>query len=96
MPTNHPALHSISESEAGLVQGITNAMKSTTENTQAPYGDSLLKKPQVAKELSVCNRSVDNLIRARALAFVRIGRSVRFERSAVEAFKASRRVNAAA
>ncbi len=68
----------------------------TNINTSAPHGDSLLKKPQVAIELNVCPRTVDNLKRAKALAFVQIGRSIRFERSAVEAFKASRRVNAAA
>ena len=78
-----------------MVHGSSNAMN-TIINTSAPYGDSLLKKPQVAIELNVCPRTVDNLKRAKALAFVQIGRSIRFERSAVEAFKASRRVNAAA
>ena len=70
-------------------------MKKTTENTPTPHGESLLKKPQVAKELSVCERTVDNLMRAKALAFVRIGRSIRFERSALDAYKNSYRVHAA-
>ena len=70
-------------------------MKKTTENTPAPHGESLLKKPQVAKELSVSERTVDNLMQAKALAFVRIGRAIRFERAALEAFKNSYRVNAA-
>jgi excisionase family DNA binding protein len=69
-------------------------MKKTTEKPPALEGDTLLKKPQVAKELSVSDRTVDNLMRAKALAFVRIGRAIRFERSALEAFKNSYRVNA--
>ena len=56
--------------------------------------DWLMIKPQVAERLSISVRSMDNLIRSGAISFVRIGRSVRFEHSAVEAFKNSRRVNA--
>ena len=70
-------------------------MKKHIQNTPAPHGESLLKKPQVAKELNICQRTVDNLMRAKALAFVRIGRAVRFEPSAVQAYKNSYRVNAA-
>jgi excisionase family DNA binding protein len=74
--------------------GLHEPMKKTNENTPAPHGGSLLKKPQVAKDLNVCQRTVDNLMRAKALAFVRIGRAIRFEPSAVEAYKNSYRVNA--
>ncbi len=70
-------------------------MKNTTENTPAPHGETLLTKPQVAKKLSISERTVDNLMRAKALAFVRIGRAIRFEPSDVDAFKNSYRVNAA-
>ena len=74
--------------------GLREPMKKTNENIPAPHGGSLLKKPQVAKDLNVCQRTVDNLMRAKALAFVRIGRAIRFEPSAVEAYKNSYRVNA--
>ena len=59
-----------------------------------PDGESLLTKPQVAKLLNIHVRSVDNLISAKAISIVRIGRSVRFEPAAIEAFKNSYRVNA--
>lgn len=70
-------------------------MKKTTDNTPAPHGETLLTKTQVAKKLSISERTVDNLMRAKSLAFVRIGRAIRFEPSDVDAFKNSYRVNAA-
>ena len=70
-------------------------MKNTVETTLAPSGDSLLTKRQVAKKLTISERTVDNLMRAKSLAFVRIGRAIRFEPSALDAFMKSYRVNAA-
>lgn len=69
-------------------------MNKTKEIIASPDRESLLKRSEVAKKLSVCERTVDNLTRAKCLAFVRIGRAVRFEPSAVEAYKNSYRVNA--
>lgn len=63
--------------------------------SHSPNPDNLLTKREVAKRLSLGVRSIENLMRARALAYVKIGRSVRFESVAVETLKASRRVNAA-
>lgn len=59
-----------------------------------PDSESLLTKPQAAKRLNIHVRSVDNLISAKAISLVRIGRCVRFEPAAIEAFKNSYRVNA--
>ncbi len=70
-------------------------MKTTTETAPTPHGEPLLTKTQVAKKLSISERTVDNLMRAKSLAFVRIGRAIRFEPSDVDAFKNSYRVNAA-
>lgn len=73
-----------------------NAMKKHSQNTPPQVGESLLTKETVAKKiLSISPRHLENLMRAKAISFVRIGRSVRFEPSAVEAFKSSHRVNAA-
>ena len=70
-------------------------MKIKTEPTEIPHLVRLLTKSQVAKRLAVCERTIDNLMRSKSLAFVRIGRAIRFEPSDVEAFKNSYRVNAA-
>ena len=53
-----------------------------------------MRKRDVAKELNVCERTVDNLKQANQIAFVRIGRAIRFEWSAVQSFKNSNRVDA--
>ena len=63
-------------------------------SNNSPDDESLLTKPQVAKRLNIHVRSVDNLISAKAIDIVRIGRCVRFEPAAIEAFKNSYRVNA--
>jgi excisionase family DNA binding protein len=63
-------------------------MKNTTET------ETLLTTREVAKKLATCERTIDNLKRTNAIAFVKIGRAIRFEPSAVEAFKNSHRVNA--
>lgn len=64
-------------------------MKATTA---AP--DQLLTKPEAAKQLRVCVRTIENLMRARRLAFVKLGRAVRIERAELERLKASFTVQA--
>ncbi len=67
----------------------------TNENPpSATIHQNLIRKRDVARELNICERTVDNLKRANKIAFVQIGRSVRFELSAVEEFKNSRRIEA--
>ncbi len=56
----------------------------------------LLTKQEVAHKLKICVRSVENLMAARRLSFIRIGRAVRFERSEIDRFKASLTVQAVA
>ena len=63
-------------------------MKNTIET------EALLTTREVAERLATCERTIDNLKRAKAIAFVKIGRAIRFEPAAVEAFKNSHRVNA--
>lgn len=70
-------------------------MKKLIEIPQSPTGGALLTKRQVALNLAISPRTVDNLMRAKAIAFVRIGRAVRIAPADVEAFKNSYRVNAA-
>ena len=70
-------------------------MKINKESTPAPHGETLLTKREVAKKLTISERTVDNLMKAKSLAFVRIGRAIRFEPSALDAFKNSHRINAA-
>ncbi len=53
----------------------------------------LRTKKEVAKQIRQSLRSVDNLLAARAIEYVRIGRSVRFTQEAVDRFIASRTVN---
>jgi excisionase family DNA binding protein len=59
-----------------------------------PTNTGLLTKQEVARSLKICVRSVENLMAARRLALIKIGRSVRFERSEIERFKASLTVQA--
>ena len=56
----------------------------------------LLTKQEVARSLKICVRSVENLMAARRLAHIRIGRAVRFEHSEIQRFKASLTVQAVA
>lgn len=70
--------------------------KKHSQTTPSQVGESLLTKETVAKKiLSISPCHLENLMRAKAISFVRIGRSGRFEPSAAEAFKSSHRVNAA-
>lgn len=57
--------------------------------------ESLLTKAETAKLLKVCVRTVENLTQARQLAYIRIGRAVRFERAELERFKKTFTVQAA-
>jgi excisionase family DNA binding protein len=49
----------------------------------------LVTKPEAARELRVCVRSVENFLKARRLSYVKMGRSVRIERSEIQRFKES-------
>ena len=57
--------------------------------------ETLLTKREAAKLLRVCVRTVENLMAARQLSFVKIGRAVRIERSEIERFKRTFTVQAA-
>lgn len=62
----------------------------------ASASTKLRTRKDVALELSVSLRTIDNLIAARAIEVIRINGAVRFSASAVEKFKQSRTVIAAA
>lgn len=55
---------------------------------------TLHTKREAARLLRVSLRSIDNLLKARALEFIRIGRAVRISSAAIEQFKAARTVRA--
>ena len=67
----------------------------TGAHTLSASGGALLRVPDVARILNCCTRTVDNLTSSKRLAFVKVGRSVRFKPSAVEAFINSYGVDAA-
>ena len=83
------------QNRGGKVAGLswsylpTPSMNKTNSNHL-----ELLTKQGVARLLTVCPRTVENLMAARRLAYIRIGRAVRFERSEIERFKASLTVQA--
>lgn len=54
-----------------------------------PTTPALLTKREAAQALSVCVRTVENLLAARRLSFIRIGRAVRIERAAIQRLKES-------
>jgi excisionase family DNA binding protein len=60
----------------------------------APEFQALLTVPQVAKLLQLSERQIFRLIDAGELATVRIGRSLRIQRSALEEFIQNNRVEA--
>lgn len=60
-----------------------------------PLQHNLLTKQEAAKHLTVCVRTIENLMQARQLAYIRIGRAVRFERTELERFKKTFTVQAA-
>ncbi|HWB02802.1 MAG TPA: helix-turn-helix domain-containing protein [Verrucomicrobiales bacterium] len=51
-------------------------------------------KKDLAKELRVSIRSIENWMRTRQIDFLRLGKTIRFEVAAVEKFKKSRTVQA--
>lgn len=53
---------------------------------------NLWTKKDVQRDLRVCARTVDNLMASRRLAFIRIGRCVRFDKADVQALKQAFRV----
>ena len=55
---------------------------------------TLHTKREAARLLRLSLRSIDNLLKARALEFIRIGRAVRISSDAIERFKESRTVKA--
>lgn len=59
------------------------------------HSSDLLTKHEVARSLKLCVRSVDNLMNARRLSYIRIGRAVRFEQAEIERFKKTLTVQAA-
>lgn len=63
-------------------------------NIEQPH-EALLSKPQVARRLGVHVRTVDNLMMSKSISFIRIGRAVRFEPAAIDAYKIAHRTNAA-
>ena len=58
-----------------------------TDATTTP--PELLTKSEAARALKVCVRTIENLMAARRLSFIRIGRAVRIERSAIQRLKES-------
>ena len=65
-----------------------------TMKSEPPSPSPLLTKADAAKLLHICVRSVEHLITSRSIAVIRIGRSVRIERSELERFKKSLTVQA--
>ena len=57
--------------------------------------DSLITKNGAANNLTVCVRTIENLMQARQLAYIRIGRAVRSKRTELERFKKTFTVQAA-
>ncbi|MFZ4767859.1 MAG: helix-turn-helix domain-containing protein [Roseimicrobium sp.] len=54
----------------------------------------LQTKQEAARGLRVCVRTIENLIKARALAVIRIGRCVRITQAEINRFKAAHTVQA--
>lgn len=54
----------------------------------------LLTVPQAARALSVCRRTVENLISRRSLAAIKVGKSVRVESEELARFKDAHRLTA--
>jgi excisionase family DNA binding protein len=78
-----------------LHQNDTALHKMTPTETPAPMNTApsesrLLTRVEVARELHVSVRTVDNLRDTNAIAHLRVGGAVRFTRAAVEEFIRSR------
>jgi excisionase family DNA binding protein len=65
-------------------------MKQPTEQRER-----LFTKKEAANHLTVCVRTIENLMAARQLGYIRIGRAVRLERAEIERFKKTFTVQAA-
>ena len=64
-------------------------MKTTSQHAQ-----SLLTKQEVAQNLKVCLRTVENLMAAKRIEYLRIGRAVRITPEALARFKQSLTIEA--
>lgn len=62
-----------------------------TDATTTP--PELLTKSEAARALKVCVRTIENLMAARRLSYISIGRAIRLERNALERFKESQTVH---
>ena len=55
---------------------------------------TLLTKREAARELRLCVRSLENLMRTRSLSYIKLNRAVRIERSEIERLKNSLTIQA--
>jgi len=67
-------------------------MGSETSNTSSMPGKSLLNVDEAATYLNLSPHTIRKYVELRRIPFVKIGAAVRFERDAIDAFVAERRV----
>ncbi len=68
-------------------------MTTVAEADSAPVaGSSLLKKKEVCRLLNACPRTLEFWMKQGRIAFLRIGRSIRFTPEHIEQFKAAHAV----
>jgi excisionase family DNA binding protein len=73
--------------EAGMSPEIATMIERTVENMiedRIRSRDRMMKVPEVAARLNMCERSVYNLVAAGKLRAIKVRRSTRFERAAIE------------
>jgi excisionase family DNA binding protein len=58
--------------------------------TPMKQNDTLMTKAEVARDLRVCVKTVEHLMKTRQLAVMRIGRAVRIERAELQRMKKAR------
>lgn len=85
--TSNDAEFAAAVSKAVLEQIAVLESKKRPENVSGPASDALLTKPEVAKLLRVTTKTVERYMAQRRLPYIKLGRTVRFERAAVEALK---------
>lgn len=73
---------------------MSSRVQSSSPSAVGPILRLLLTDPEVAQALNVSPKTVYNLRRTGRLRYIRVGRSVRVEQSAVDEFIASRREEA--
>lgn len=61
---------------------VVNASDSASQGEE-----QLLTKPEVARLLRVRSKTIERFMSQRELPYIKLGRLVRYERAAVEAFK---------